>query len=259
MAGLGLVPAIRALLVDDEPWARRRLTQLLAEAPDFTISGECRNGTEALAALRQGSAVDVVFLDVQMPDMSGVQVLQQLGDHPLPLVVFVTAYDDYAVQAFERHAVDYLLKPLDPDRFASCLAHVRRLVAQRHHSRPLEAPRSAPAPPPLTQLLIKQPGRYYFVAAEQIQYLEARGNYVLLYVDGQPHPMRTTLRELEGQLDPQVFLRVHRSFIVNVNFVQELHPWTHGEYVLTLPDGTHLTSSRSYVANLQRLLRRGRP
>lgn len=249
--------AIRTLLVDDEPWARRRLTQLLDQAPDFTICGECRNGTEALAALREGPAVDVVFLDVQMPDVSGVQVLQQLDGHPLPLVVFVTAYDHYTLQAFEGHAVDYLLKPLDPDRFARCLAHVRRLLRP-----PAMATTSPPSPLPvagLTQLLIKQPGRYYFVAVEQIQYVAARGNYALVYVDGHAHSLRTTLRELERQLDPEHFLRVHRSLLVNTRYLKELHPWSHGEYLLTLQDGTHLTSSRSYAPNLQRWLKRAQP
>lgn len=243
---------VRTLLVDDEPLARRRLRQLLAEAPDFTVSGECRNGAEALAALRQGPAVDVVFLDVQMPDLSGVQVLQQLEGHPLPLVVFVTAYDQYALPAFERHAIDYLLKPLDPDRFTRCLAHVRRLLAPG-------SPAAAGDPPPvLEQLLVKQPGRYYFVAAEQVQYAVATGNYVTLHVAGQAHQMRTTLRELTRQLDPHLFVRVHRSVVINTRFIKELHPWTHGEYVLTLHDGTHLTSSRSYAATMQQLLKRFR-
>lgn len=241
---------IRTLLVDDEPLARRRLWQLLAEAPDFTVSGECHNGAEALASLRDGPAVDVVFLDVQMPDLSGVQVLQQLEGHPLPLVVFVTAYEHYALPAFERHAIDYLLKPLDPDRFARCLAHVRRLLA------PGSPAAAGDTPPVLEQLLVKQPGRYYFLAAEHVQYAVATGNYVTLHAQGQAHQVRTTLRELERQLDPLLFVRVHRSVVINRRFIKELYPWTHGEYVLTLHDGTHLTSSRSYAATMQQLLKR---
>lgn len=243
---------IRTLLVDDEPLARRRLTQLLAEAPDFEISGECRNGTEALTALRDGPAVDVVFLDVQMPDMSGVQVLQQLGDHPgLPHIVFVTAYDQYTLQAFEAHAIDYLLKPLDPDRFARCLAHLRQLQARQ---RPLPAAASNEPPVAAAQLLVKQQGRYYFVATEQVQYLEARGNYVTVHADGEQHLIRTTLHQLTQRLAPHTFLRVHRSLVVNTNYVKEMRPWTRGEYVLTLHDGTHLLSSRGYAAHLQRFL-----
>ncbi|UOQ76573.1 LytTR family DNA-binding domain-containing protein [Hymenobacter sp. 5516J-16] len=237
---------IRTLLVDDEPLARRRLAQLLSEAPDFTISGECRNGAEALAALQQGPVVDVVFLDVQMPDLSGVQVLRQLeGEGPWPLVVFVTAYDQYTLQAFETHAVDYLLKPIDEERFQGCLAHLRRLLTQRQ----------AAAVAPAEQLLVKQPGHYYFVAAEQVQYLEARGNYVTVHADGRQHQLRATLAQLESRLDPQGFLRVHRSVVVNTRYLKELRPWTRGEYLLTLLDGTHLTSSRGYADNIQRFLK----
>mgnify|MGYP004519225565 CR=1 FL=1 len=242
---------IRTLLVDDEPWARRRLAQLLADAPDFIISAECRNGADAVATLRHGSPVDVVFLDVQMPDLSGVEVLRQVGNEGhRPLVVFVTAYDQYTLQAFETHAVDYLLKPIEEERFQRCLAHLRRLLAQR---RAAEAPPLTPAEP-AEQLLVRQTGRYYFVAAEQVQYLEARGNYVTLYTDGQQHQMRATLGQLAGRLSPETFLRVHRSLIINTRFIKELRPWTRGEYVLTLLDGTHLTSSRGYAENIQRFL-----
>ncbi|WP_202910565.1 LytR/AlgR family response regulator transcription factor [Hymenobacter sediminis] len=238
--------AIRTLLVDDEPLARRRLRQLLADAPDFTVSGECRNGAEAVAALQNGPQVDLVFLDVQMPDLSGVQVLRQLtGDGPWPLVVFVTAYDTYTLQAFETHAVDYLLKPLEEERFAQCLAHVRRLLGP-----PLPV-----AQPPLERLLVKQTGHYYFVATEQVRYLEAKGNYVAVHAGGQTHQVRATLGHLESRLDPQTFVRVHRSLIINTHYLQDLRPWTRGEYVLTMRDGTYLTSSRGYGENIQRFLK----
>ncbi|WP_375434364.1 LytR/AlgR family response regulator transcription factor [uncultured Hymenobacter sp.] len=255
---------IRTLLVDDEPLARRRLAQLLADAPDFVISGECRNGAEALTVLQHGPPVDVVFLDVQMPDLSGVQVLQRLGNQPPPVVVFVTAYDQYTLQAFEAHAVDYLLKPLDPDRFLRCLAHVRHLLARPAVASQLPAATPAPVPTDTTdslaegaaRLLIKQQGRYYFVETEQVQYLEARGNYVTVHAAGQQHLIRTTLSQLEQRLAPPTFLRVHRSLVVNTDFVKELRPWTRGEYVLTLHDGTHLLTSRSYTEQMQRFLQR---
>jgi two-component system LytT family response regulator len=247
---------IRTLIVDDEPLARRRIGQLLADQPGFVIAGECGNGAEAVAALSYGPAVDLVFLDVQMPDFSGLQVLQQLPDQPRPLVVFVTAYDQYTLQAFEAHAVDYLLKPLDPDRFGRCLAHVR----QRAHQ--VAAPawealvQALPAPAPFpTQLLVKQPGRFYFVPVEQVQYLEATGNYVTVYAAGEAHQLRTTLTQLARQLDPARFLRIHRSLVVNTASIKELRPWTHGEYLLTLHDGTHLTSSRSGNEVIQQFLR----
>lgn len=273
--------SIRTLIVDDEPWARRRIVQLLADVPGFALHGECRNGTEAVAALSgPDTGPDLVFLDVQMPDLTGVQVLQHAAA-PLPLVVFVTAYDRYALQAFDAHAVDYLLKPIDPDRFASCLAHVRHLFGQRQASQrhqqmtallqqwPLPAaaptdPLPPPTSPPVEKLpgpyaehfLVKQPGRLYFVPAEQVQYLEATGNYVTLHTQGAPHVLRTTLSQLGSQLNPAHFVRIHRSLVVNVAYIQELRPWAHGEYLITLHSGAHLTSSRSYSGGLQRFLQR---
>ncbi len=263
---------IRTLIVDDEPLARRRIAQLLAHAPRFVLAGECRNGAEALARLTGAApAVDLVFLDVQMPDLSGLQVLQQVPAQQVPLVVFVTAYDRYTLQAFEAHAVDYLLKPLDPDRFSRCLAHVQHLVQQRmpeHLPQQLQAllravtpaPPIALPPPPAPalpdRLLVKENGRLYFVALAQVQYLAAQGNYVAVHTQGQVHSLRTTLSQLKGQLDPTHFLQIHRSLIVNSAFIKELRPWAHGEYLLTLHDETHLTSSRSYSEHLQRFLQR---
>lgn len=251
---------IRTVIVDDEPLARRRIRQLLADAPGFAVAGECTNGAEAVAALSGDAAIDLVFLDVQMPDFSGLQVLQQLSEFSLPLVVFVTAYDRYTLQAFEAHAVDYLLKPLDPDRFSRCLAHLRHRISQQ---------RAGTMPPPWeallrtvppavafpAQLLIKQPGRWYFVPVDQVQYLEATGNYVTVHAQGEPHLLRSTLTQLERQLDAALFLRVHRSLIVNTRYIKDLRPWTHGEYLLTLHDGTHLTSSRSCNESIQQFLK----
>ncbi|TGD79898.1 LytR/AlgR family response regulator transcription factor [Hymenobacter wooponensis] len=260
---------IRTLIVDDEPLARRRLAQLLAEVPGYALVGQCRNGTEALQRLTDATQpVDLVFLDVQMPDLSGLQVLEKLAGHPQPLVVFVTAYDHYTLQAFEAHVVDYLLKPVDPDRFARCLAHVRQLVAQRttyqlRHQlttllREVAPPVAAPVldQAPIEQFLIKERGRLYFVRADQAQYLEASGNYVTVHALGQQHSIRSTLSQLEGKLNPATFIRIHRSLIVNSAYIKELRPWAHGEYLVTLHNDTHLTSSRSYSGSLQRFLHR---
>lgn len=256
---------IRTLIVDDEPLARRRIAQLLAEWPGFLIQGECSNGTEAVATLLGDNNLDLVFLDVQMPDFSGLQVLQRVQHLPnLPLVVFVTAYDQYTLQAFENHAVDYLLKPLDPDRFTRCLAHVRQRVERQQAEGALQQQlatllRTLPPTPATatfpTQLLIKQPGRFYFVPTAQVRYLEAAANYVTVHALGAEHTLRTTLSQLEQQLDPAQFLRIHRSLIVNMQQVKELHPWAHGEFLLTLHDGTHLSSSRSYGEGVQRFLK----
>ena len=254
---------VRTLIVDDEPLARRRIDQLLAELPDFAVQGECGTGAEAVAALAGGPPVDLVFLNVQMPDLTGVQVLlQQLRGVLLPLVVFVMAYDRYTLQAFEAHAVDYLLKPLDPDRFGRCLARVRQCLRQQQVGTPpvsadirLPAVSAGLAPPTFpAQLLVKQPGRLYFVPTAQVQYLEATGNYVTVHTGAERHVLRSTLSQLEHQLDPSLFLRIHRSPIVNTAHLRELHPWAHGEYLLTLLDGTHLTSSRSCNAGIKRFL-----
>jgi two-component system LytT family response regulator len=261
------VAPIRTLIVDDEPLARRRIVQLLKQAPAFELTGECRNGTEAVAHLSPTvPAVDLVFLDVQMPDLTGLQVLQQLPAQQLPLVVFVTAYERYTLQAFEAHAIDYLLKPIDPDRFHRCLTHVQHLMQQR--TPPLQQQLQAllremtpPAPPalpttPTNQFLIKNNGRLFFVDAGDVRYLEARGNYVVVHAQGQEHSLRSTLTQLATQLDSNQFIRIHRSLIVNCAFIKELRPWAHGEYLVTLHDDTHLASSRSYNESVQRFLQR---
>jgi two-component system LytT family response regulator len=265
------VEPIRTLIVDDEPLARRRIAQLLTQDVAFVLMGECRNGAEAVARLATPTPdVDLVFLDVQMPDLSGLQVLQQVPPQQVPLVVFVTAYDRYTLQAFEAHAIDYLLKPLDPDRFQRCLAHVQHLMRQRTPAllpqqlqallRAVTSAAPVALPPPELalpeQLLVKENGRLFFVALAQVQYLAAQGNYVVVHTQGQVHSLRTTLSQLKRQLDPAQFLQIHRSLIVNSAFIKELRPWAHGEYLLTLHDETHLTSSRSYSEQLQQFLQR---
>jgi len=262
--------SLRTLLVDDEPLARSLVRELLADFPEMTIAGESQNGTEALAALQTG-AYDVVFLDVQMPDLDGVQVLQRLqaAGQSLPLVVFVTAYDQYAVAAFALHAVDYLLKPLDPDRFAECVRRVQQLAAQ-HHSRaigtdvaallrawPMPAD-SAPTPPAEYQnrFVVKQPERQFFVPAAEVCYLEATGSGVLLQMARVAHPVRASLGQLAERLDPARFLRIHRSVIINIDHIVEFKPWAHGEYLFRMANGQHVTSSRSYNSAIQQFLKR---
>ena len=262
--------SLRTLLVDDEPLARSLVRELLADFPDMTIAGECQNGTEALAALQTG-AYDVVFLDVQMPDLDGVQVLQRLraAGQPLPLVVFVTAYDQYAVAAFALHAVDYLLKPLDPDRFADCVRRVQQQAAQRHTQaigadlaallRAWPTPAGLAPTPPIEyqdRFVVKQPERQFFVPAADVFYLEATGSGVLLHTASAAHPVRASLGQLAERLDPAHFLRIHRSVIVNTNHIVEFKSWAHGEYLFRMANGQHVTSSRSYNAVIQQFLKR---
>jgi two-component system LytT family response regulator len=262
--------SLRTLLVDDEPLARSLVRELLADFPEMTIAGECQNGTEALAALQTG-AYDVVFLDVQMPDLDGVQVLQRLqaAGQSLPLVVFVTAYDQYAVAAFALHAVDYLLKPLDPDRFAECVRRVQQQAAQ-HQRQAIGADLAAllrawpaaaglaPTPPIEYQdrFVVKQPERQFFVPAAEVFYLEATGSGVLLHTARAAHPVRAALAQLAERLDPAHFLRIHRSFVINTNHIVEFKSWAHGEYLFRMANGQHVTSSRSYNAAIQQFLKR---
>jgi two-component system LytT family response regulator len=262
--------SLRTLLVDDEPLARSLVRELLADFPDLTIAGECPNGTEALAALQTG-AYDVVFLDVQMPDLDGVQVLQRLqaAGQPLPLVVFVTAYDQYAVAAFALHAVDYLLKPLDPDRFAECVRRVQQQAAQ-HQSQVIGADLAAllrawpaaaglaPTSPAEYQdrFVVKQPERQFFVPAAEVCYLEATGSGVLLHTARAAHQVRASLAQLAERLDPAHFLRIHRSFVINTDHIVEFKSWAHGEYLFRMANGQHVTSSRSYNAAIQQFLKR---
>jgi two-component system LytT family response regulator len=262
---------LRTLLVDDEPLARGLVRELLADFPDLAIAGECPNGTEALAALQTG-AYDVVFLDVQMPDLDGVQVLQRLraAGQPLPLVVFVTAYDQYAVAAFTLHAVDYLLKPLDPDRFAECVRRVQQQAAQRQNqalgadlAALLRAWHAAagPAASPLAKdyqdrFVVKQPERQFFVPAAEVFYLEATGSGVLLHTARAAHPVRASLGQLAERLDPALFLRIHRSFVIHTAHIVEFKSWAHGEYLFRMANGQHVSSSRSYNAAIQQFLKR---
>lgn len=264
--------AIRTLLVDDEPLARRLLGELLADFPALIVAGECGSGRQALAAL-QDESYDLVFLDVQMPDLTGVQVMQQLraSGQPLPLVVFATAYDQYAVQAFELHAVDYLLKPIEPDRFADCVRRVQQQLTQRTAPPVAAAATDAgllallqawsadqsPKPIPfLDRFLVKRTERQFFVPAAEVCYLEAVGNGVLLHTTNQQHALRGTLGQLAERLDPATFLRIHRSYLINTNHITEFKPWAHGEYVFRMANGLHVTSSRSYSAAVQQFLKR---
>jgi len=247
--------SIRTLLVDDEPLARALLRELLADFPEMTVTDECQNGAEAGAALQTG-AYDVVFLDVQMPGLDGVQVLQGLraANHPLPLVVFVTAYDQYAVAAFALHAVDYLLKPLDPDRFAECVRRVQQQVAQRQsHAvgadlvallRAWPNPPSNVVPTPPTEyqdrFLVKQPERQFFVPAADVFYLEATGSGVLLYTASATHPVRASVGQLAERLDPAYFVRVHRSCIINTRHIVEFKSWPTASTYFAWPTGCTL-------------------
>jgi two-component system LytT family response regulator len=263
---------IRAAVVDDEPDARQRLRTLLAEHGDIDVVAECRDGAEAarvLNALVTDGGVDLVFLDVQMPELDGFEVLAFLAaEHDearLPAVVFVTAFDDYAIQAFDASAVDYLLKPYDRERFERALA---RGVARASATPAVTTAERDPASlrallAQLRQLVGRSHARYArrFVArtgsklvlvhAGDVDWIDVDGNYVRLHTRSGVHHLRDTLGAVEARLDPSVFVRVHRSVIVHLDRIASLEPYFHGEYVITMRDGTKVTASRSHAAQLR--------
>jgi two-component system LytT family response regulator len=251
-------PKIRALIVDDEPLARRRVRRLLAHDADVEIVGDCADGYEAVGAINE-HAPDLVFLDVQMPELDGFAVLGRLKPEQLPLVVFVTAYDQYALQAFEVCAVDYLLKPFDRKRFELALSRAKtRLVHERgdelsQRTLALLTELQARARHP-DRILVKAGGRAFFLKADEIDWIEAEGKYVRLYVGRESYLLREAIGGIEAQLDPKMFLRIHRSAIVNIDRVRELQPWFHHEYRVILRDGTQLMLSRSCRKRLTDLL-----
>ena len=263
---------IRTLVVDDEPLARRRLSRLLQDEAGIEVVGVCANGRDAVRAIRD-DAPDLVFLDVQMPELDGFGVLRELGAARLPAVVFVTAYDRYAIQAFEVHALDYLLKPYTParlsaaverasrqihrsgpdtDRLVELLEHLdrerRELASRINGNGGAHAPAApmAATPAHTGRLLVKEGERMFFVPVDRVDWLEAEGNYVRLHCGKDAHLVRGTLGGMEDQLDPRSFTRIHRSTIVNVDRVKEVRPWFAGDYVVKLQDGTELRLSRRY-------------
>ena len=264
----------RIVIADDEPLARQRIRSLLDDRDDLKIVGEARDGAEAVDMIMREQP-DIVFLDVKMPELDGFEVIAALeamrepgsatGDAaPTPAVIFVTAFGEFAVKAFEVRALDYLLKPFDRARLERALesASARRARVGERQSPSLD--------PALRELLamlrsehahderflIRSGHRMYFVAARDIEWADAAGNYVRLHAGGRAHLYRDTMKAIEGRLDPRRFVRIHRSAIVNIDRVAQIEPYVHGEYVVTMRDGTRLTSSRAHSAGLRALLER---
>ncbi len=252
---------IRTLIVDDEPLARERIRALLTEQPDLDVIGEARDGEEAVQAILAHEP-DLVFLDIQMPKMDGFEVIRTVGADNMPLVVFVTAYDQHALKAFDVRALDYLLKPFDRERFAESIGRVRQAIERSGTDeigrRLLELVRELkPGGGRSERLVIKSAGRLFFLRTDEIDWVEAAGNYVKLHVGADEHLLRETMNGIEVKLDPDKFFRIHRSRIVNMERIKELQPWFNGEYVVILRNGTKLTLSRGYREKLQERL--GRP
>jgi len=233
---------LRVLIVDDEALARERVRTLLGQAVGVTIVGECSGGRDAVDAIL-AERPDLVFLDVQMPDLNGFEVLDAVATEWLPAVIFVTAYDEYAIKAFDVHAIDYLLKPIEPERFRKALARAtKRGILSLLDERPID------------RLVIRARGKVSFLKASEIDWIEADGKHARLHAGRETHVVRHTLTRLEQRLASHNFVRVHRSAIVNLDRIKELEPWFHGEYVVILKDGTKLTSSAAHSQALHRIV-----
>jgi two-component system LytT family response regulator len=250
---------LKAIIVDDEPLARERVRTLLATEADIQVVDECANGPEAVAAVKRHSP-DLLFLDIQMPEMDGFGVLRALTA-PLPLVIFVTAFDEHAVRAFEAQALDYLLKPFKPARFRAAIARAREQLAKREpdevNRKLLALLESRPAEPQyLARIAVRDRERVRFVKTADVDWFEASGNYVILHVGRENHVVRETLSALEAQLSPRQFLRLSRSAIVNLDRVQQVEPAFNDEHVVILNNGAKLPMTRG-VRELQERLKFG--
>jgi len=250
--------SIRALIADDEPLAREHIRDLLAQEPEIELVGECADGKQTVTAI-ESNRPDLLFLDIEMPELDGFGVLREVGPERMPFVIFVTAYDKYALQAFDAHALDYLLKPFDRERFQRALQHARSRIKQERtgelSTRLLALLKEVnPDHKYLDRLVIKSRGRVIFLRTDELMWAEAAGNYVELHVGKEAHLLREPLSSFEEKLDPKKFLRIHRSCIVNVEFIKELQPGFGGEYIVVMRDGHQLTLSRGYRDKLQFLL-----
>ena len=249
---------IRTVIVDDEELGRDRIQSLLEMQPDVEIIAVCSDGPSAVETIER-TQPDLVFLDVQMPGMDGFEVIENLDPSRLPAVVFVTAHDGHAIRAFEIHALDFLLKPFDQTRFEKALERARAQVGRSKSPvidsrlvsllEELREERKYPE-----RLIVKSSGRVFFVRTEEIDWVEASGNYVKIHTKAEAHLLRESMKNMEAKLDPKIFVRIHRSAIVNIDRIKELEPWFHGEYIVIMRDGTRLTASRVFSDRLSALI-----
>lgn len=265
---------IRALIVDDEPLARQRIRLLARDVVELEITAECQGGADALTAIER-DAPDLIFLDVQMPEMDGFDLLQKFPRETTPAIIFTTAYDQHAVRAFEAHALDYLLKPIQPERFQAAIARAREHLANQHARSTVQGllnllaekqnasalatiPTAATGPAKtnfLTRLTVKCEDKVVVIKTVDIDSIESAGNYVAVNVGRESHILRETLNTLEAQLDPESFLRVSRSAIVNLDRVKELQPMFKGEHIIVLQNGKRLTMTRGLMREVEQALK----
>ncbi len=250
---------IRTLIVDDEPAARARLSRLLAQDPEIEMIGECRNGVDAVEAIGKHKP-DLVFLDVEMPQVNGFEVVTRVGSQHMPFVVFVTAHDQYALKAFDVNAVDYLLKPYDDDRFQASLAKAKQHIGMRVNNKltgkllDLMREHMQAKSDHTEQFIIKEKGREYKVPVDDIIYLRAEGNYLHLQLTERHHLYRMTMNAVETELDPARFLRIHRSYLVHINHVRGQRYSGNNEFIFTMANGERIVSGRSYKEQIAKTL-----
>ena len=241
---------INPLIVDDEPLARDRIKRFLRDEEGIRLIGECKNGVEAIESIGREKP-DLVFLDIQMPEKNGFDVIKSLDAKDLPTIIFVTAYDQYALHAFEVHALDYLLKPFNRERIKRAVARAREHLDHKRMGNIDERLNALIADirgerKYLDRLVVKAVGRVFFLKTDEIDWIEAAGNYVKLHVGREAHMIRETMNGIESKLDPAKFLRIHRSTVVNIDRIKELHPMFSGDYAVILRNGTELALSRNY-------------
>ena len=243
---------IKVLIVDDEQPARKKIRSYLKKEKDVDSIVEAENGMETVRIIQEDNP-DLVFLDIQMPGMNGFEVIEAVGVKNMPSVVFVTAYDEYAIDAFEVQAVDYLLKPFDRERFRISLTRalkrihggteegsiLKQLLSEIHGEKKY-----------LSRIMVKKGPRFFFVSTREILYISSYEKYIKLHTGDETHLVRDTMSRMEARLDPDNFARIHRSIIVNMNYIKEIQPWSHGDCVVVLKDGTNLTLSRRYRGGL---------
>jgi two-component system LytT family response regulator len=246
------------LIVDDEPLARRSIRKFLKPFPEFTVAGECGDGSSAITAIRDRRP-DLLFLDIQMPECDGFQVISEVGKEAMPVTIFVTAYDRYAIQAFEAHALDYLLKPFSEDRFQDALLHAKRTLELGQQQAPNEQlaellERLTKKRDYLERIPVPSKGRFLFLNVRDLDWIEAEGNYLRLHSSGASHLVRGNMNEMERKLDPARFMRIHRSTIVNLQRIREVQPWFRGHHRVVMTSGQELKLSRYQKEKLRALL-----
>jgi two-component system, LytTR family, response regulator len=252
---------IRSIIVDDEPLAREKVHLFSRDIPNLEVVDICSNGFEAINSYKRFNP-DLLFLDIQMPEMTGFGVLEELKSNNIPAVIFITAYDEYALRAFEFHALDYLLKPYDRERFNKAVAHAKAVlesspdkeITNEQIRLLLETVKKGSIH--LDRIVVKTNGRIIFLRGDEIDWMEAAGNYIKLHCGNDSHLVRETMSNMEQQLHPEKFIRIHRSTIINVDKLKELQPWFNGDYKVFLTNNVQLILSKNYREQLMKRLGR---